>query len=293
MNRRHFIATLGAGTLVLRPECLRAQNAPPAALSFIVVTDTHLGYKDSDSAHQLWLKTAPAIAAAEGAFVLHLGDVIDGGRVEQYPVYLAGRKLISKPVYEIPGNHDSVEGFQQHLRQEVDTFFDHQWLRVVLMNNAHRDSHEGFFTSEQIAWLGRTCDDAAAKNLRLLLCCHVPVHHNLHPDRGWYVKPGSGQAEFYAITSKHAPRILASFHGHFHNGLRGWNDHAPMHEVCFPSALYNQDRKLESQQAPGYNAPEFRPGFTLVSIMNGALHLRFKAVGDEPKALRELKLGAA
>ena len=293
MNRRHFIATFGTSTLMLRPDYLRAQKAAPAALSFIVVTDTHLGYKGSESAQKLWLKTAPAIAAAEGAFVLHLGDVIDGGRVEQYPVYLEGRKLIAKPVYEIPGNHDPVEGFQQHLRREVDTFFDHQWLRVVLMNNAHRDSHDGFFTLEQMAWLARTCDDAKVKNLSLLLCCHVPVHGNKHPDRGWFVKPGSGQAEFYEIVKKYESRILASFHGHFHNGLRGWSDHAPLHEVCFPSALYNQDRKLESQQAPGYNQPEFRPGFTLVRINNGVMQLRFQAVGDEPKPLRELKLGAA
>lgn len=292
MRRRNFLVST-AGMLTLRPACLRAQNAPPSALSFIVVTDTHLGYKDKDAAQKLWRQTAAEIAAVEGAFVLHLGDVIDGGRVEQYPVYLEGRKLISKPVYEVPGNHDPVAGFQQHLRPQVDTFFDHQWLRVVLMNNARRDSHEGFFTSEQIAWLGRTCDEAAAKNLNLLLCCHVPVHDNKHPDRGWHVKPGSGQAEFYEIAKKHAPRILAAFHGHFHNGLRGWNNHAPMHEVCFPSALYNQDRKLESQQAPGYNPPEFRPGFTLVTIANGAMQMRFQAVGDEPKPLRELQLGAA
>jgi len=293
MNRRQLITALCSTPLVLRPRCLMAQSAPPAPLSFIVVTDTHLGYKDSDSAHKLWLKTAAEIAAAEGAFVLHLGDVIDGGRVEQYPVYLEGRKLIAKPVYEIPGNHDPVESFRQYIRLQVDTFFDHGWLRVVLLNNAHRDSHDGFFTSEQLDWLGKTCDDAAAKHLKLLLCCHVPVHANKHPDRGWHVKPDSGQAEFYAIMERHAPRILASFHGHFHNGLRGWSDHAPLHEVCFPSALYNQDRKLESQQAPGYNPLEFRPGFTLVNITDGTLKLRFKAVGDEPKNLRDLKLSAA
>ena len=119
------------------------------------------------------------------------------------------------------------------------------------------------------------------------------MHHNLHPDRGWYVKPGNGQAEFYEIVKKHESRMLASFHGHFHNGLRGWSDHAPLHEVCFPSALYNQDRKLEAQQAPGFNPPEFHPGFTLVRIENGVMQMRFQAVGAEPKPLRELKLGAA
>ena len=291
MNRRQFLAS--SGVLTLPPACPAAAGGTPVALSFVVVTDTHLGYKDKDGAKALWMKTAPLIASAGGAFVLHLGDVIDGGRVEQYPVYLEGRKLIGVPVYEIPGNHDPVDGFQQHLRRQVDMFFDHQWLRVVLINNAHRDSHEGFFTPDQLEWLGKNCDDAAAKNLGLLLCCHVPVHPNQHPDRGWFVKSGNGQAEFYAIAQKHASRILACFHGHFHNGLRGWNDHSPMHEICFPSALYNQDRKLEAQKAPGFNADEFRPGFTLVTLSDGAMRMRFQTVDDAPKLLRELKIGAA
>ncbi|MEZ5431211.1 MAG: metallophosphoesterase [Verrucomicrobiales bacterium] len=51
-----------------------------------------------------------------GAFVLHLGDVVDGGREEQYPRYLAGRKAITKTVLEIPGNHDPADLFQRHLR---------------------------------------------------------------------------------------------------------------------------------------------------------------------------------
>src|SRR5437588_507209 len=81
---------------------------------------------------------------------------------------------------------------------------------------------------------------AVARSLFLLLCAHVPVHTNLNPDRGWYVKPENGQTEFYQIIKKHESRVLALFHGHFHNGLRGWDDHALVHEVVFPSALYNQ-----------------------------------------------------
>jgi hypothetical protein len=63
--------------------------------------------------------------------------------------------------------------------------------------------------------------------------------------------------------------------------LRGWDDHKPVHEVLFPSALYNQDRKLEEQKAPGYNPKEFRPGYTLVTIMNGTMTLQYRVTGAE------------
>ena len=105
------------------------------------------------------------------------------------------------------------------------------------------------------------------------------------PTEGWYVKPANGQKEFYEIVRRHESRILALFHGHFHNGLRGWDDHTPIHEVCFPSALYNQDRKLEEQKAPGYNPLEFRPGFTLVEIANQTMTLRYKPAGVETPAV--------
>lgn len=71
---------------------------------------------------------------------------------------------------------------------------------------------------------------------------------------GWYVKPANGQPTFYETMKKHESRIIGLFHGHFHNTLRGWDDHKPVHGVLFPSALYNQDRTLEEQKAPGLHA---------------------------------------
>jgi 3',5'-cyclic AMP phosphodiesterase CpdA len=293
-TRRRFlrqVATTGSALLVLRPAALQSASLPP--LSFVIITDTHLGKGDSDSPERLWAKTAAEVQSAPGAFVLHLGDIVDGERETQYAKYLEVRKAITRPVYEIPGNHDKPEDFQKHIRKDIDTFFDHDWLRIVLMNNSHTNSHEGFFTTEQLAWLARVCNEAASKNLRMLICTHVPLHHNTHPDRGWYVKPANGQLAFYELLQKHAPRVLALFHGHFHNGLRGWDNHKPVHEVLFPSALYNQDRKLEQQNAPGYNPPEFRPGYTLVSIDNGTLTLRYRVTGADGGVEKTLPVAQA
>ena len=105
--RRRFLSTVlaGCGTVLIRPPCLKATEKL-RTLRFIVVSDTHLGYRDQDRAGRQWDQTAAEIARSEGDLVLHLGDVVDGGRASQYPLYLATREKIGKPVHEIPGNHD-------------------------------------------------------------------------------------------------------------------------------------------------------------------------------------------
>lgn len=254
--------------------------------SFVVVSDTHLGRGDQDGPARQWAATAKEIDASAGDLVLHLGDVVDGGRERQYAVYKDVRKTIRKPVYEIPGNHDPQEPFEKHLRQPVELAFDHKGVRFLLLNNSHADSHDGFLTARQLAWLDGQCTAAAKKELFVLLAMHVPVHENKHPDRGWFVKPKDGQTELYALLRRHKNQVLALLHGHFHNGVRGWEDHAPLHEVVFPSALYNQDRRLAEQKAPGYVLPELRPGFVQVSLRRDGMSLRYKPVGVKEAAER-------
>ncbi|MEQ8791791.1 MAG: metallophosphoesterase [Pirellulaceae bacterium] len=281
-TRRRFVSLAAAagGAVLLHPTSLLA-GPRRERLSFIVVSDTHLGYRDKESAARQWRQTAAEIAEAEGDLVLHLGDVVDGGREEQYPIYLEARQRIGKPVHEIPGNHDPAELFAKHLRRQIDAVVDHGWLRFLLLNNARRDSHDGFLSDEQIAWIDQQCQAAAKDDRLVAICMHVPAHANKHPDRGWYVKPENGQSKLYETLAAHRGTVLALMHGHFHNGIRGWDDHAPVHEICFPSALYNGDRHLEEQHAPGYNPLEFRPGFTLVTIEDGAMKLRYKVLGGD------------
>jgi len=292
VSRRSFLSAVmaGAGSFALWPRCLQAIGKKLPPLSFIVVSDTHLGYRDQEHAARLWEKTAAEIAKAKGDVVLHLGDVVDGGRESQYPLYLATRKTIGKPVHEIPGNHDPHELFAKHIRKTIDTVVDHHWLRFLLMNNSRTDSHNGFFSDEQIDWIDQQCQDAAKREMFVALCMHVPAHKNLHPDRGWYVKPDNGQTKLYETLRRHEDRVVALMHGHFHNGIRGWDDHTSLHEICFPSALYNLDRKLEEQKAPGYNPLEFRPGFALVTIEAGVMKLTYKPVNAKPKVAKDCKL---
>ena len=288
LPRRKFLATLGP--ITLWPKALQAAQNPIDWMRFIVISDTHLGRHDNDQAERPWRKTAAELKEAPAAFILHLGDVVDGGRAAQYPIYRRIRDGIGKPVHEIPGNHDPGALNEKYLGKPTDRFFVHGRIRFVLLNNAHSDSHDGFITRKQLAWLETQCRKAQAQSQLIIFCLHVPVHANRHPDRGWYVKSEHGQKAFYEICARHRDRVVATFHGHFHNGIRGWDDHGSLHEIIFPSALYNLNRRLEEQKAPGYNLNEFRPGYTLVALEGRKMTLKYNPAEAKATAEKQFDL---
>lgn len=269
--------------------------AAESEFSFAIVSDTHLGRNDSKAPARQWRQAVEELAATPVEFVLHLGDIVDRSREEEYPIYKEIRDGLGKPIYEIAGNHDPAELFAKHIRKTGDMSFVHRGIRFVLFGNARSDSHDGFISDGQLEWIEVECAAAAKAQQRVIICTHVPIHSNRPPDRAWYVKPANGQTGFYEIMRRHESRIAAVFQGHFHNGIRGWDDHAPAHEVICPSLLYNRDRALEAKKAPGYNLDEFRPGYVLATISGSELLLRYKPLGAEVAAEKRLALpsGAA
>ncbi len=285
INRRTWLRSVAVG--IAAPPCARRLSAADSLeeFTFIIVSDTHLGRQDSPTPERQWRRAISEINAAKADFVLHLGDVVDGGRPEQYPLYAEARKTLQKPIYEIPGNHDPLDLFAEHVQATIDRSFDHGGVRWVLFNNSRRDSHFGFITGEQLAWLDKQCEEASAKDLKIVIGCHVPVHKNGPPDRGWYVRPDDGQTGFYEIIDRHADDVLALFHGHFHNGIRGWRDRGRVVEMLCPSVCYNQNRNLEEAvqtgKAAGFFVNELRPGYVLATLGRGWLTLRYKPLGED------------
>lgn len=289
LNRRQMLAVTAVGSTQL---CMSHQLFAADyldVLSFIIVSDTHLGRKDNASAEQNWRNAIDEINQQPGEFVLHLGDVVDAAREAQYPIYVETRKLLKKPIHEIPGNHDPVDLFKKYVAKETDRSIDYGSVRFVLFNNAHPDAHNGFITGDQLEWLETQFAGAAKKDLRIVVCCHVPIHTNKHPDRGWYVKPADGQDTFYELQSRYADRILAIMHGHFHNGIRGWRDRGQMVETLCPSICYNQDRGLAERiaagEATGFFVDELRPGYVLAELGKGKLTLRYKPLGADQRGV--------
>jgi hypothetical protein len=159
--------------------------------------------------------------------------------------------------------------------------------RTAAVVDPQRDI-DGYLTTGQLGWLGRQMDDAAGRGMFMVLAMHVTAHENRLPEAGAFLKPAGGQKELYALVDRHRARLLAMLHGHFHCGLRGWSDRGPVHEIVFPSALYNRNQLLTETKAPGYNLPEFRPGFTTVEFRKDGIALRYKPVGVDSAVTKKL-----
>lgn len=295
LDRRSFLAGT-AGAVWLGSHRLPAADALDE-FTFVIVSDTHLGRRGSKTPERQWKQAIEEINAGPGDFILHLGDVVDSGGANepQYPLYAELRKSLKKPIHEVPGNHDPTEYFQKYVAAPIDRSLDHAGVRFILFNNAHTDSHLGFITPEQIAWLDKECATAKEKDLKIVVACHVPIHSNAAPDRGWYVKPADGQTAFYELLDRYADRFLAVLHGHFHNGIRGWRDHRNVVETLCPSICYNQSRGLENAitagKAQGFFVEELRIGYVLATLGKGKLTLRYKPIGAEPHGEYAAKWG--
>ncbi len=267
-----------------------AEEASPL-LTFAVVSDTHLG-KGGEGPAKGMEQVVHEINASPAELTLFLGDLVDTGAKNE-PLYAEWLKLakgLKKPFYAIPGNHDPVELFKKYVRPETDYVVDVRGFRFVLFDDAEPASHDGVVTPEQRKWLAAQVDDAAAKGLRVFLCAHVAAHPNAHPDVGWWVRKGQKELK-ELLMAQGGGTIIAFLSGHFHCGLRGWSDRGGVHEVVFPSALWNGNRKLES--APGFTANEHRKGYAIVEVYPKELRLHYKPLGAPAGAALALELQAS
>lgn len=287
LRRRTFLSCLAAACPVTRALSLAAEEAAKPLLEFAVVSDTHLG-KGGEGPAKGMAAIVEEINASDAELTLFLGDLVDTGAKNEplYAEWLKLAKRLKRPFYAIPGNHDPAEFFKKYVRPDTDYAVDVRGFRFVLFNDTETGSHDGLVTPGQLKWIGEQVADAAAKGLRVILCAHITAHPNKHPDVGWWVRKGEKELD-ELLKAKGGKPIIAFLSGHFHYGLRGWRDRGGVHEIVFPSALWNGARKLEA--APGFVLKESRKGYAFVEVRSKELRVRYKPVGAP--ALDALVLG--
>lgn len=280
-------------------------TAPPASqeaplFTFAMASDSHIGNdKKTGKFLRQWEQAVDEIKAYDPAFVLFLGDLVDSGQVpenqQHYPTWLTLAKKLEKPLVCVPGNHDPVEMFTQHIQKETDTVHDHKdHLRVIAFHDAQLNpKHDGTITPAQIAWMDKMIAEAPGSGKNVILASHVVFHKNLPPDRAWYVK--EGREAFEALVKKHQSRLFAMYSGHFHNGIRGWDD-LGIHEVMMPATCYNQKRfkgeitTLQQwiEKGGGFVLDEFRPGWVQTEVYPNRMILKYKPLGATSDAQKLL-----
>ncbi|NUQ66604.1 MAG: metallophosphoesterase [Pirellulales bacterium] len=288
LERRRFLALASSALVSLAGGARSAEPAGNPEFAFAFVTDTHLGRSPSEE------KTLPrlvdAINRSPAVLTLFGGDLVDNGQEpghdRRYPAWKEIVKGLKKDWYAVAGNHDPDELFCKHVQAETDFSVEQEGVRFVCFRDAQPNpGHDGLVTPEQLRWLQDQCDSAGRKGQRVILVAHVIYHENKHPDVGWYVKEGRAA---FAMLLRANPHVVAFLAGHFHCGLRGWDDTFGVQEVVLPSASWNQNRGLD--KAPGYSVNEFRLGYVLSEVYRDRLRLHYCLLDGEPTVSRDLML---
>jgi 3',5'-cyclic AMP phosphodiesterase CpdA len=303
MTRREVLAgaaAAAAGAMLIPHIAAAADDAKPAdpnnkPFTFALISDTHLGRNGEGPARQMKQAVAE-INASPAELIVFTGDLVNGGENDAhekyYPQWLDIAGGWKKPWHAIPGNHDPVARFTKHIRAETDYVADAPSApyRFVFFRDAlPNPEHQGAVLDEQLKWLQKQIDSAARDDRRVFLVSHVIYHKNAHPDVGWMIR--DNREAFADFLKQNAGRIDAFFAGHFHSGLRGWDDTFGIHEVVVPSACWNFNGK-RLRGAPGYTFDEDRPGWVLAEVRGpGEIKLSYKPIEADVSVVKELNRG--
>jgi 3',5'-cyclic AMP phosphodiesterase CpdA len=292
VTRREFTIAFGAaGASFCLPGV--ARPAPgPKRLEFAIISDSHI--QDRRQEMRALTTAIDEINASAAAFTVCLGDLVNKGaeNPDRYPEWKAAVDRLAKPWHAVPGNHDPVELFRQHVQDKTDFTVDADGVRLVLFQNSRVDSHKGFLTPEQLSWIDAAVAEAEADGRRSILLCHVPAHRNVSPDRGYYLDDANGGSAFAELLERRRRAILAVFSGHNHCGLRGWDDRGVPEVIV--TALGGVGNNRDLTKAPGWHlGPQgSQPnGYTQVAVHEAAVVVRYKPVGADVVGERELAAG--
>lgn len=246
-----------------------AQTEPPL-FSFGVIADVQyadqptLGpraYRDSIAKLE---QCSAALAQERLAFVVHLGDLVDGG-IANLDRILPVWERLPGPRYHVLGNHDFVAPREALLaRLKIPGAYYHfswQGWRFIVLDGMNisvagswspSDPHalagtkllealrqerarnaqtwNGAAGPEQRDWLKHTLDDAARKNQRAIVFCHFPVlAESCRPDHLlWDHADVVGVLESQDATA-------AYINGHDHRG--GYAARNGIHYVTIPGMV--------------------------------------------------------
>lgn len=267
----------------------RGAKAVKGALSFVQISDSHLGFnKDANPDVAGTLKAAvDQINAlpAEPAFLIHTGDISHLSRPEEFDevdqilqTAKVGRRFF------VPGEHDVLTG---HGRTYLERYgkdaqgdgwfsFDLQGVHCVGLVNVMNLKAGGFGSlgAEQLAWLEK---DLAAKRAEtpIVVFAHMPLW-SVYPEWGWGTEDSA-----QALSLLRRFGSVSVMNGHIHQTMQKVEGAITFHTAA--STAFPQP-KPGAAPSPGpmkVPAEQLRSmlGVTSVSYVKGAHSL---AIVDSP-----------
>ncbi|GAB0116508.1 metallophosphoesterase [Acidisoma sp. 7E03] len=230
-------------------------------LAFVQLGDLHL----TDARQQNYKDMLSIVAQIEAHFVRHLdfavlpGDNADNGKPEQYDLAAIALRMLSLPVYAIPGDHDMEQGSLAafHARLAPDPLprssivHGHRLLFLDCCGNGS-GGPDFRLGSGQIQWLETELAEATAQDETPVVFMHV------------YPADLKGEGEAQALTRlfvAHSVAFVAMGHTHYN-------------EIAQDGATIYAATRSTGQIDEG------AVGFSLTTIEQGVVSWRFKLLED-------------
>lgn len=258
-------------------------------LRFIHLSDSHISTPDFANYGHRSAPNLEAVVSAINAlpfevdFVLHTGDVVQNGALEEYALARALLAPLRFPIRYVNGNHDASDLLQRELAgvqtpsARYDYTFSAKGVQIAVFDSANRRDHTGNLTDSQLDALSRLCTPEGAP---LILVLHHPPLPLDTPwiDQGWQVpdRPPFGTMllenwrAFQAAIAPARSRLRGVFFGHIHHAHQAWRDGVL---YCAAPSTFGQLASRPEQSAP-QPTPEQPAAFYVVSVNEAQVTVR-------------------
>lgn len=228
------------------------------------ISDTHiaLGAADADRRAADLERTLADINALDPApdVIIHTGDVVHGGRREDYAVAASLLATARAPLYVAAGNRDDRENLRQSLARWVrplsdsgvlDYAVDDYPVRLIAVDTVSSASNKGDFSAERARCLTALIESGPRKPVAVFMH-HPPFTVRVGPDPLNFVT-AEAMARLQR-TLAHSGRVVAVFCGHVHRSTWGRIGNIPvMVAPCTGTTLRKGDLPPRMQSRPVYH----------------------------------------
>jgi 3',5'-cyclic AMP phosphodiesterase CpdA len=304
IDRRGFLkcmAWAGTGMLwtmsggVLRSQTLGrssdlAQSAPSADLSFVQISDSHIGF--NKEANKDVVGTLQAAVARINAlptppsFLLHTGDLTHLAESEEFDTLEQILKTCkAQQVFYVPGEHDVLNDNGRQFRERFGkgtkgsgwSSFDFKGVHFIGLVNVMdiKEGGLGILGREQLEWLK---DDLSARSSStpIVVFAHVPLW-TIYPKWGW----GTDDSETALGFLKRFSSVTV-LNGHIHQVLQKVEGNISFHtamSTAFPQPAPGSAPKPGPMKVPaeklrsvlGVTSFNFVPGKSTLAVVDSPL----------------------
>ena len=216
-----------------------AAAAPAAGLSFVQISDSHIGFAAAPNTDTpATLREAIGLVASQkqqgAALLLHTGDVSQLSKPAQFDTAQQIIREAGLDVHYVPGEHDvlvddGAEFFQRFIPGAPRGWYswDQQGVHFVALNNVQdlKAGGLGNLGTEQLAWLERDLAGRAASQ-PVVVFAHVPLWL-VSAEWGWGTDDGAQALGFLRRFGS-----VTVLNGHVHQVMQKVEGNLAFHTAC-------------------------------------------------------------